>query len=142
LGGGGSGASARVSLASGMIWGNVSDETIVALIWGGAGRAIKIRVEEVSNDCSGWHTSREMDGPLRSATTITPIVGRVAIIITSAIAAASWRIVRRSIPSEVFTFYLLAVADRTIDVGCYIFRADVERVVLADLMAVGTEQEC
>jgi len=47
--------------------------------------------------------SREMLGPERSAITITPIVGKLAIIITSAIAAASCRIVIRSIPSEMAT---------------------------------------
>src|SRR5260370_27341454 len=62
LGGGGSGVSAKVSLAIGMKPGNVSLETIVALILGGAGRAIKIRLHDVSSDCNGWHTSSDKDG--------------------------------------------------------------------------------
>src|SRR6266446_5645717 len=80
-----------------------------------------------------------MDGPLLSAITITPMVGRLAIAMTSAIAAASWRIVRRSIFREILT--LSALATRALDIGGDRFGADVERVVLTKLMAIGTEQE-
>jgi len=45
--------------------------------------------------------SIEMLGPLRSAMTIKPIDGRLAIIMTNAIAAASCRIEARSIVSEI-----------------------------------------
>src|SRR5258708_35789015 len=80
-----------------------------------------------------------MDGPLLSAITITPRVGRLAIAMTIAIAAASWRIVMRSIFSEILT--LSALATRALDIGGNRFGADVERVVLAKLIAVGAEQE-
>jgi len=64
LGGGESGVSAALSFASGTNSVRVSGEMIVALISGGAGRAIRTTVEEVSSDCSGWHTSSVKDGPL------------------------------------------------------------------------------
>lgn len=55
----------------------------------------------LSSDCSGWQMSIEMLGPERSAMTIKPIDGRLAIIMTSAIAAASCRIEARSIVIEI-----------------------------------------
>src|ERR1700686_2470266 len=80
--------------------------------------------------------SIEMLGPERSEITITPIDGRLAIIMTNAIAAASCRIEARSIVSE-----MAMSAARAIDVGSHCIRAHVERVVLSNLTAVGTEQE-
>ena len=69
--------------------------------------------------------SIEMLGPERSEITITPIDGRLAIIMTNAIAAASCRIEVRSIVNEV-----AISAARAIDVGGHRIGADVERVVL------------
>src|ERR1700722_9110036 len=81
--------------------------------------------------------SIEMLGPERSELTITPIDGRLAIIMTNAIAAASCRIEARSIVSDI-----VMSAARAIDVCGHCIRANVERVVLSNLTAVGTEQEC
>ena|ERR1700722_8438703 len=81
--------------------------------------------------------SIEMLGPERSEITITPIDGRVAIIMTSAIAAAICRIEVRSIVSE-----MAMLAARAIDVGGHCIRTHVERVVLSNLTAVRTDQEC
>ena len=58
--------------------------------------------------------SIEMLGPLRSAMTIKPIDGRLAIIMTNAIAAASCRIEVRSIVNEVA---ISAFDARAINVG-------------------------
>ena len=80
--------------------------------------------------------SIEMLGPERSEITITPIDGRLAIIMTNAIAAASCRIEARSIVSEIAMSAACAI-----DVGGHCIRAHVERVVLSNLTAVGTEQE-
>src|ERR1700723_1893236 len=80
--------------------------------------------------------SIEMLGPKRSEITMTPIDGRLAIIMTNAIAAASCRIEARSIVSE-----MAISAAHAIDVGGHCIRAHVERVVLSNLAAVGTEQE-
>ena len=80
--------------------------------------------------------SIEMLGPLRSAMTIKPIDGRLAIIMTNAIAAASCRIEVRSIANEIA---ISAFAARAIDVGDDRTGADIERVVLPQLMAVGTK---
>ena len=80
--------------------------------------------------------SIEMVGPERSEITITPIDGRLAIIMTNAIAAAICRIEARSIVSEV-----AMSAAHAIDVGGHCIRANVERVVLSNLTAAGTEQE-
>lgn len=104
-----------------------------------AGRAISTAPVDVSSDGSGWQMSIEILGPEGSETTITPIDGRLATIMTKAIAAASCRIEARSIVSELA---ISAPAARTVDVGDYRVRAHIERVVLANLMAVGTEQEC
>ena len=84
--------------------------------------------------------SIEIVGPERSETTITPIDGRLATIVTNASAAASCRVEVRSSMSLVAT--ISAFAARTIDVGDYCFRTHIERVVLSNLMAVGAEQEC
>jgi hypothetical protein len=59
--------------------------------------------------------------------TIKPIDGRLAIIMTNAIAAASCRIEARSIVNELA---ISAFAARTIDVGDDRIGADIERVVL------------
>ena len=58
--------------------------------------------------------SIEMLGPFRSAMTIKPIDGRLAIIMTNAIAAASCLIEVRSIVNEIA---ISAFAARAIDVG-------------------------
>ena len=83
--------------------------------------------------------SIEMLGPELSETNITPIDGRLAIIMTNAIAAASCRIDMRSILSAIA---ISAFAARAIDVADYRVRTYVERVVLTNLVAVGTEQKC
>src|SRR5258708_22940645 len=80
--------------------------------------------------------SIEMLGPERSDITITPIDGKLAIMMTNAIAAASCRIEARSIVSE-----MVISAAYAIDVRGHCVRAHVERVVLSNLTAVGTEQE-
>src|ERR1700722_12009362 len=80
--------------------------------------------------------SIEMLGPERSEITITPIDGRLAIIMTNAIAAASCRIGARLIASAI-----VISAACAIDVGGHCVRAHVERVVLSYLPAVGTEQK-
>ena len=80
--------------------------------------------------------SIEMLGPERSEITITPIDGRLAIIMTTAIAAASCRIEARSIVSE-----MAMSAAHAIDVGSHCVGAYVERIVLSNLASVGTEQE-
>jgi len=92
----------------------------------------------LSSDCRGWHTSIEMLGPEPSEMMITPIDGRLASIMTNAIAPASCRIEARSIASEIL---MPALAVRALNVGDNSVRAHIERVVLANLMAVGTEQE-
>ena len=81
--------------------------------------------------------SIEMLGPERSDMTINPIDGRLAIAMINAIAAAICRIEVRSIMSEV-----VMLAARAIDVGHHSVRAHVKRVVLSNLTAVGSEQEC
>src|SRR5271156_6962241 len=102
-----------------------------------AGRAIGTAMGALSSDCSGWQMSIEMLGPDRSAMMITPSDGRLAIIMTNAIATASCRIDARSSVSEI-----AISAACPIDVSDHRVRAHVERAVLPNLMAVGTEQEC
>ena len=79
--------------------------------------------------------SIEMLGPLRSAMTIKPIDGRLAIAMINAIAAAICRIEVRLIMSEV-----VMLAARAIDVSHHCIRAHVNRVILSNLAAVGSEQ--
>jgi len=81
--------------------------------------------------------SIEMLVPELSEITITPIDGKLAIVMTNAIAAASCRIEARSSMSAVVISAVCAI-----DVGGHCIRAHVERVVLSNLTAVGTEQEC
>ncbi len=81
--------------------------------------------------------SIEMLGPEGSEITITPIDGRLAITMINAIVAAICRIEARSIVSAI-----VISSARAVDVGDHRVRAHVERVVLSNLAAVGTDQEC
>lgn len=56
---------------------------------------------ELSSDWIGWQMSIEILGPERSEMMVTPIDGRLAIVMTNAIAAASRLIEARLIASEV-----------------------------------------
>ena len=77
--------------------------------------------------------SIEMLGPERSAMTIRPIDGRLAIIMTNAIAAAICRIEVRSIMSAI-----VMLAARAIDVSHHCVGAHVKSVILSNLTAIGT----
>src|SRR5208283_4210272 len=120
---------------------NVSAEKILSPNSGRAGRAIRTVPVETSSDDSGWQTSSEMLGPERSEITMTPIDGRLAIAMTSAITAASCRIEQRSIVIEVAIRQRSAFAAGPSNVGDDIVGAHVECAILANLMAVGAEQE-
>ena len=91
MGGGGSGDSTNLLFTIGTNWANVSPEKNLSPNSGRAGRAISTVPVETSSDDSGWQMSSEMLGPERSEITMTPIDGKLAIAITSAIAAASCR---------------------------------------------------